>query len=75
MNYANGDERLARLIFDACSGKSMEDTVEDLIKAGRLRRCEVCGIIYLAKKHRTCPSCKRKMVQNIFQDEEEGGKK
>ncbi len=66
VNYVNGDRRLARLIFDACEGKSMEDTIEDLIADGRLGRCPDCQKVYLAKKHRTCPFCKRIMVKNEF---------
>ncbi len=67
VNIAEGNKRLARLIFDACEGKSLEDTVEDLISIKRLGRCETCGKIYLAKKCRTCPFCKKKrMLQSSY---------
>ncbi len=67
VNIAEGNKRLARLIFDACEGKSLENTVEDLILIKRLGRCEKCNKIFLAKKSRTCPFCKKnRMLQASY---------
>ena len=65
---AEGNERLAELIFNACNGETPEEAVQVLIDAGRVERCPFCHRIYMSKK-RDCPFCQRAV---FIQERNEG---